>query len=237
MATEQEIRQWYNTWVTERGEDAWRPARAYPVFLDLLEVQQGKRLLDVACGVGHLLSAAQERGLMAYGVDISDKSVEIARRVSPKSKIQVGRGEALPFSDSTFDYLTCLGALEHFLDMERGLREMVRVTKQQARLCVVVPNSGCLYWKFTGSKGTSQQDINEHLLSLEEWTALFAKAGLEVETVRHDTWLMDRIRIFDSFNPLRVLRNAVLKSSRLFLPVRHTYQFIFLLKKSEPRQS
>jgi len=80
------------------------------------------------------------------GVDISDEAVKLAHRVAPESRVAVATGEALCFRDRSFDYVTCLGSLEHFLDMGQGLREMQRVAKPDALLCVMVPNSdfvGC----------------------------------------------------------------------------------------------
>ena len=160
MVNEREIMDWYNQRHSTKGEDSWRPYKAYPIFLNYLKVKPGGKLLDVGCGTGYLLKAANQGGLETYGVDISNEGVKIAQKVSPNSKISVGRGEELKFPDNFFDYVTCLGALEHFLSVENGIREMVRVAKNGALLCVVVPNIDYLFWKFKKGKGTEQQDIN-----------------------------------------------------------------------------
>lgn len=47
-----------------------------------------------------------------------------------------------------------------------------------ARFCIVVPNSNYLFWKFKRRKGTEQQDIREKLLSLRQWKAIFTRGGL-----------------------------------------------------------
>jgi ubiquinone/menaquinone biosynthesis C-methylase UbiE len=229
--TESQIRDWYDARHRARGEHAWRPPEAYLVFLDYLEAKPGARLLDVGCGTGHLLRAAEDRGLAASGTDISEEGVQIARRTSPQSNIVVGRGEQLDFPDGEFDFVTCIGALEHFLDMRQGLREMLRVTRPYGRLCIVVPNSNFLYWKLKGDKGTEQHDINENLMSLAEWRAFFTAEPLEIVRVYQDDWFRRRTRVFANANPIGVIKRAAVKVVWTLLPLRMTYQFVFILKK------
>jgi ubiquinone/menaquinone biosynthesis C-methylase UbiE len=194
-------------------------------------VEAGRTFLDIGCGTGHLLRAADKRGLETYGTDISDEAVKIVKKTSPNSSVLVGKGEDLQFEDNYFDYLTCIGAFEHFLDMEKGLSEMLRVTKDSARLCLVVPNSNYLFWKLKGEKGTDQQDINEHLMSLKEWREMFEKAGLEIENTYQDLWFKKSIKIFSDLNLLKITKRFIQKYKWLFLPLNFTYQFIFIMKK------
>jgi len=231
MATEKLIRDWYNRRHASKGEHSWRPYEAYPVFLDYLDAEAGKKLLDVGSGTGYLLKVADQRGLETFGVDISNEGVKIAKKVSPNSKIFVGTGEKLKFTDNFFDYVTCLGALEHFMNVEKGVREMVRVAKRGATLCIVVPNINYLFWISKKRKGTEQQDINENLSSLEQWKRLFLKGGCDIEEIRQDTWFMKRINIFSSKNPLGILKRLLFKLLWFSLPLKFTYQFVFILRK------
>ncbi len=232
--TEQEIKAWYNRRYADRGKDSMRTADAYPVFLDLLKVQPGKNLLDIACGTGYLLRAAAERGLATWGIDISEQAVKLAQEVSPSSNVSVGRGEQLPFPDGFFDYLTCIGSLEHFLDMERGLAEMKRVTKPSSLICILVPNSNFLYWKLTGRLGTEQQDINEHLMSFREWRDFFSRYGLETVRTSQDRWPAKKLRVRSAGSPLKAARALLFKLAWALLPMHYAYQFIFILRKTDP---
>lgn len=222
MASEKEIKDWYNQRHRSFGEQAWRPKDAYPSFLDYLNVVPGKKLLDIGCGTGYLLKAADQRGLETYGVDISDEGVKIAKHNSPNSRIMVGKGEELVFPANSFDYVTCLGALEHFLGIEKGVQEMARVAKSGALFCVVVPNVNFLYWKIRGTKGTKQQDINENLLSLDQWRDVFAGQGLETLRVHQDDWPVRK---------LGTIKRALFRVVWTFLPLQYTYQFVFVLRK------
>jgi SAM-dependent methyltransferase len=229
--TEQDIKAWYNRRYADRGLGSMRPPDAYQAFLNVLDVQPGRILLDIACGTGFLLHAAAQRGLKTYGTDISEEAARLSKQTSPESEVLVGKGEDLEFADGMFDYITCIGSLEHFLDMDKGLGEMKRVAKSDALLCITVPNSNFLYWRVSGKHGTEQQDINEHLMSLSEWKGLFSRNGLEVVRIRQDRWPMKKIRPFATPNPLRIVRDLAFKLVWALLPLKSAYQFIFVLKK------
>jgi len=232
MPTAQEVRSWYNRRYASLGLDSMRPSEAYPPLLDLLAVRPGATLLDVSCGSGFLLHAARERGLAAYGVDLSDAAVRLAHQVSPESGLAVGAGEDLCFRDAGFDYVTCLGALEHFLDVGQGLREMLRVAKPAAQFCIMVPNRDFAGWKLLGHRGTAQQDINERLLSLGEWRRTFEDHGLRVRRVVPDRWHAVKWRSSRRRNaPWRAATGFLLEVAWSMLPLSWEYQFTFLLER------
>jgi len=228
---ENEIKEWYNRHHSTRGKNAWRPYEAYPIFLRYLNAKPRKKLLDVGCGTGYLLQEASQRGLETSGVDISKEGIKIAKSVSPNSFFSVSKGENLNLANNTFDYIVCLGSLEHFWDMNKGLQEMKRVAKEDAIFCIMVPNFDYIFWKISGKFGTEQQNINENLLSLRQWKNIFNKEGFEILKIYQDKWIMKETNIFSSANPIKIVKNVVYKLIWVFLPLDYTYQFIFILKK------
>jgi SAM-dependent methyltransferase len=232
MPTATEVKAWYNRHYAAKGPQSMRPAQAYGVFLDLLGARPGTRLLDVSCGSGFLLQAAQARGIEPVGVDLSDAAVRLARRAAPTARLAVGAGEQLAFQSGTFDYVTCLGSLEHFLDMGRGLREMMRVAKPGAQLCIMVPNRDFIGWRVLGHQGTAQQDINEHLLSLAAWRRLFEQHGLDVERVTPDRWHARRWRSVPGGGVAGLVTGPLLEGMWRLVPLAWQYQFVFLLRQS-----
>jgi SAM-dependent methyltransferase len=238
MPDANEVKTWYNQHYAAKGLQSMRPAAAYPVFLDILGAEPGKRLLDVSCGAGSLLAAARARDVDATGVDLSDQAVRLAKQVAPGARVAVGAGEALAFRDRTFDYVTCLGSLEHFLDMELGLREMQRVAKPAARFCIMVPNQDFLGWKLVGHQGTAQQDINENLLPLAAWRQLFERSGLAILDVLPDRWHAVRWRAGQGSNGIkRWVTGPALEVAWRLLPLRWQYQFVFLLARRSTRST
>lgn len=231
MPSAEEVRAWYNQHYAAKGLASMRPAQAYGVFLDVLATRPGSRLLDVSCGSGFLLRAAGGRGVAAVGVDLSDEAVRLAKGVAPGALLAVGAGEQLAFRDASFDYVTCLGSLEHFLDMSRGLREMLRVAKPDARFCIMVPNRDFIGWSILRHRGTAQQDINEHLLSLQEWRGVFEGQGLEILDVTPDRWHAVRWRARGAGGVGRLFTGPLLEMAWRLLPLRWQYQFVFLLRR------
>jgi SAM-dependent methyltransferase len=139
-----------------------------------------QRLLDVACGTGTWLRAAAALGAVLAALDISQKALDICRQSLPQVELRCGQAERLPFADQQFDVISCLGALEHFLDPTAALREMVRVAKPSALFLLLVPSSGFLPRRLGLYSGTQQADVREVVRSLAEWSELFASAGLRV---------------------------------------------------------
>lgn len=232
MTTLEHVRDWYDRRFERQGADAFRPVEAYPRFLDLLKAQAGKTLLDVGCGSGYVLAAASRRNLKTIGTDISPAAIALAQRISPSSKLVVCPGETLKVENGVADYVICLGALEHFLDMDRGLQEMQRVTKPLARLLIMVPNKDFFLWKLKRQAGTEQQDISEHLLTVAEWRSLFARNGLVIERVGQDRWPMQRPKLLADRHPVRIFKRLVYKIVWAVLPTRWCYQPIFIMHKA-----
>ncbi len=234
MVTEQQLKEYYNRRHREMGADAWRPAEAFPVFLEMANATPGMTMLDVGCGTGFLVQAAIDAGIKANGIDISEEAAAIARKHNPSADIRVGSGETLPFDDDSFDCVFCLGALEHFIDMHKGMMEMVRVAKPGAVFCVVVPNVDFLGWRFRRRKGTTQQDINEKLYSCREWRVFFEKCGLAVEQIKQDRWwFVNRWRYMADASWWRRVKALLRGLLWRIMPLRATYQFVFIMRKNE----
>lgn len=160
------------------------PSRHLRRLARRFEPWEGRRVLDVACGTGHWLQATAERGAIPAGIDISQVALNVCRSALPQVELHCGPAEQLPFADRQFDFISCLGALEHFLDPEAALREMKRVAKPDARFLLLVPNTDFLPSRLALYRGTLQSSVKEETRSLLEWQELFESAGLRV----HARW-------------------------------------------------
>jgi SAM-dependent methyltransferase len=80
--------------------------REYVAVHHRLEVGDGDRLLDVACGSGLAIELAGVRGAACAGIDASARLVAIAQDRSPTADIQVGDMHALPWEPGSFDVVT-----------------------------------------------------------------------------------------------------------------------------------
>jgi len=226
------VTSWFDATYAKKAFGYLRPLEAYPIFVQLLGARAGESLLDVACGPGHLLRAAELRGLRPTGVDISAKALELARQYVPSAELRESNAEELPFADATFDHVTCVGAIERFLDRPRALGEMCRVGKGSARFLFMVRNSRTLDWLIWKRwLGQQNRDGHQDALTLEDWCALMGRCGLEVEAVYMDQWLRQRLR-----KALRGFRARDLTQdepvAEPLLPIRFANEFILLCRKA-----
>ena len=152
----------------------------YEQLATRIGVAPGERVLDVACGLGQWLSTCSKRGAIPSGVDLSERAIEMCRRSLPGGTFFAQPAETLPFDSASFDVVTCLGSLEHFVDPVAALKEMVRVAKPGARFVILVPNAGFLTRRLGLYGGTYQTAAKEVVRSLSEWADLFKHSGLKV---------------------------------------------------------
>lgn len=104
---------------------------------------KGASILDVGCGDGALTRFMAREGALATGVDISETRLAEARakEAVPGADYRAGRGEALPFADSSVDGVVYHNALHH-VPVEAqaaALAEAARVLKPGGRLLVFEP--------------------------------------------------------------------------------------------------
>ena len=187
----------------------------------------GRRVLDVACGPGGWLQVIAERGAITAGIDISQLALDFCRDAVPEAELHCGPAERLPFADRQFDFISCLGALEHFLDIEASLQEMIRVAKADASILLLVPNSDFPPSRLGLYNGTLQAAVKEQALSLLEWQELFQSAGLRVKARWKDLHILSMEWIFRGAYyewPLRAAQAIALP----FWPLNWQYQVYYL---------
>lgn len=196
-------------------------------------ISPGMQVLDVACGTGEFLFASTQFGGLPSGIDISEKATAVCRKLMPDGDFFTGPAEKLPFDNDRFDVVTCLGSLEHFLEQNRALKEMLRVAKPGAVIIILVPNADFLTRKLGLFGGTGQTRIKEDVKTLDEWQKLFNEAGMDVTERWKDLHVLSRKWIFMRGvlqSPVRLLQAVCL----MLWPLKWQYQVYHLCKPSDP---
>lgn len=109
-----------------------------PYFREVLEKQFGQdlspvHLLDVGCGGGVLAEEFASMGCQVTGIDISPRSIEIARKHAARTALpieyHVGSATQLPFELGSFEAVSCCDVLEHIHNWNQVITEAGRVLK------------------------------------------------------------------------------------------------------------
>ncbi len=126
-------------WWSERGllhilksaTNPWRVPYFTRNLADLKIDPKGRTALEVGCGGGLLTEEIARMGFKVTGLDISEKSLEVARIHASESNLlidyQYGTGDDLPYQDSTFNAVFCCDTLEHIENWDKVISEISRV--------------------------------------------------------------------------------------------------------------
>ena len=229
MATQTDIKLWFDNVYLKRGYDYLRPLEAYNIFVSLLDPMESSKHLDVACGLGLLLKAMSSHCSEVHGIDISSEAIKQSKSYCPEAIVAEGNAEFLPYEAETFDSVSCIGSIERMIDRPKALQEQLRVARPDARFCYMVRNSEHFIWKyFYKPFGLKNKMGHQDALNLEQWKNLFTSNGFKIINVYPDHWPYYRI--------LKILMPwSKINTDRIIkfpFNINLAYEFIFVLAKA-----
>lgn len=202
-----------------RDEDrayAWIARQLYKV------APNADSVLDVACGGGYFLRELQRlygASVRFNGIDLSKEALAIARKEFPSAAYSLSVAEDMPFAPKSFDAITCLGSLEHFLNIAQALAEIKRVLRPGGIFLAMVPN---IMWYrdilsvLLTKNRKSRNQTHELFASHGEWKEMLEQNGFEV------------IRSLKYNGIACAAWKQCLKD--LLIPERFSYHFIYLCR-------
>lgn len=102
-----------------------------PLFVRLLRLPRGGRVLEIGCGRGVALPVFVEllRPKLLVGLDLEEAFLAVAARGSQDGSPALVRGDvrSLPFEDRSFDLVIDFGTCYHVADGRRAVAEVGRV--------------------------------------------------------------------------------------------------------------
>jgi demethylmenaquinone methyltransferase/2-methoxy-6-polyprenyl-1,4-benzoquinol methylase len=105
---------------------------------------QPKRILDLATGTGDFAIALLKLNpTQIIGIDISSGMLDVgknkmkAKNVSHIIDMQLGDSENMPFEDGYFDAVTVGFGVRNYENLEKGLTEMLRVTRSGGKIVIL----------------------------------------------------------------------------------------------------
>lgn len=109
---------------------------------------ENSKLLDIACGAGYLSNYFSKAGYNVSGVDISQSSLDIAKKYDESNRVDYSFGDAkkLPYPSNSFDVVCIMDFLEHTEDPDGVINEASRVLRPGGLLFYNTFNRNFMTW-------------------------------------------------------------------------------------------
>lgn len=137
--------------------------------------------LDAGCGSGRTLLELARYCRSISGLELNPEAAQVARGRG-NFDVRTGRVEELPWTEQTFDLITCLDVIEHTPDDVVALRELRRVSRPDGWLVLTVPAYQALW--------SGHDEMNHHFRRYSR--RRLARAVLEAG------WQLERVTFFNS---------------------------------------
>ena len=164
------------------------------------------RILDIGCAKGYLVKMLREKGVDAYGVDISKYAINNAvDEVGGYFHVADVEKDVLPSPNMFFDVCVSMSTFEHLhrKSMSWTLSEIHRVLKPDGLLIINVPSSIINKVKSETEQG------HVTMLTRKTWVRLIEKE-----------WFSYDLKLSRLFDATRVKRIA-----ELYVSSHHSFQF------------
>lgn len=110
-------------------------------FINDIELGKNRgRLLDVGCGAGFVASWIDRSKYEIYGVEVSPKASEIAKKYV--KRVYVGFLEDAKFEADFFDVILCYHVIEHVEDPVVFIQQIHSILRPGGKLVIGTPNFG-----------------------------------------------------------------------------------------------
>lgn len=120
---------------------------AYLQTISALIDSDGRRLLDVGCGMGYFLKEARSCHWECSGIDLSPRAAELAEKHFGL-KVDTGAIEPGTYPDGSFDVVTMWDVIEHLRDPAAVIRACKGVLRPGGILAIKTPDEDSLFKRF-----------------------------------------------------------------------------------------
>jgi ubiquinone/menaquinone biosynthesis C-methylase UbiE len=106
-------------------------------FIKYYKLKPGDKVLDVGCAKGFLVKDFLDRGINAYGIDISSYAIANCHK-DVVTRVKVANAKLLPFPDKSFRLVISINTLHNLtkLDCAVAIKEIMRVSKKHSYIQV-----------------------------------------------------------------------------------------------------
>ena len=145
--------------------------------------KKASRVLEVAVGTGYpFADYLSNGGYEVHGIDLSPDLIRECSQFNPHIHCKVGDAEHLEYADSFFDFAYCVHSSWYIPDLQKAIREMMRVVR---------PGGGVLFDVQNVRNAYIYAIYRKHIFHNTHW------AGMAVKTARNFVKFVSRRGIQD----------------------------------------
>lgn len=173
---------------------------------EIVRSLQPKSVLDVGCAIGFLVEALWQRGVRAYGIDISEYAIgQVPRNLQEFCRVASVTGPLPAEFPERFDLITCIEVLEH-------------IPKDDAPDAVknMASRTGCIL--FSSTPEDIEEPTHLNVRPVLYWLQLFAELGFYPDVRFDATFVSPQAYLLRRAEPR--LREDILPSFAGFVDLR-----------------
>ena len=194
------------------------------------EELRDKRVLDVGCGAGRFAEVTLSTGARLVAVDYSSAVDACRANLGPHPRLDVVQADIykLPFKPASFDYVYCLGVLQHTPDVRRAFLSLPPQVKPGGKLAVDVYPALLFnyfwpkYWLRPITRRMNPRTLLRAVERLVPWmlplSAILAKVPVIGRRLRYVVPVANHAPDYPQLSPAQVTEWAVLNTFDMFGP-------------------
>lgn len=133
-------REFFNSLAEKWDDICSHDAEKISRILDMAELKEGDRVLDVGTGTGVMIPFLQERvgarGLIT-AVDVAENMLKIAQRKNDAPNVAFMHADITTADlEGSFDLIICYSVFPHFKDRQKAIKNMYRFLKPGGRMLI-----------------------------------------------------------------------------------------------------
>jgi len=124
-----------------------------------------KKIIDVGCGGGRYSNALRLlKAKSVVGIDYSSDAINLAKKNYKFKNLTFKKQNVLNinYKKNHFDIVHCNGVLHHTTNLEKGIREIIRICKPNGFIYLYLYGRGGLYWSARKQMNTLLKTIPQN---------------------------------------------------------------------------
>ena len=161
----------------------------YKNVIKILRPLKIGKVLDVGCGEGFTLDKFEKEkiGKSLFGIDYSNDALRLGAKIYPHLNLKKGDIYKIDSPDNTYDLVLATEVLEHLEHPEKGLDELIRVSRKY--VLISVPNEP-FFILANFVRGKYLKSFGNHPEHINHWTfigfeKMLKKHGLKIVKASH----------------------------------------------------